>query len=295
MKSKQLLLGRLVMTACVAAVLLLAGAAIPGAGAPGQSAKSVVLEYKMPAGRILKYASKEDMTQVSETMGQKIETLVVSTSVCSFAPKGLKGKDHLLAVTIDDKAISITGMQGDLSPDLSSVKGKSFDMVLSPLGAEVDVSGAEAISYVSTAGPRNVATDFKVFFPDLPGKPVKIGDSWPSGYAVDEKAGSVDMRLEFRLVNTLEGFETVDGMECARVVSKVTGSISGSGSQQGMDMLFGGAITGTDVWHFAPKEGVLVKSTSDVVTDMTITVSGAQAMTIPTKQTRKSEIKLSGR
>jgi hypothetical protein len=79
------------------------------------------------------------------------------------------------------------------------------------------------------------------------------------------------------------------------VVSKVTGTISGSGSQQGMDMLFGGAIAGTDVWHFAPKEGVLVKSTSDAVTDMTITVSGAQAMTIPTKQARKSEVKLSGR
>jgi hypothetical protein len=83
-------------------------------------------------------------------------------------------------------------------------------------------------------------------------------------------------------------------MECARITSKQTGSISGTGSQQGLELLFAGTVKGTDVWYFAPKEGIFVKSISDVVSEIIITVSGAQAMTVPTTQKRKGEVKLVG-
>jgi len=62
-------------------------------------------------------------------------------------------------------------------------------MVLSPLGAEVDVSGAESITYQFASGPRSVAPGFKVFFPDLAGKPVKVGDTWPSSFVIEDKGG----------------------------------------------------------------------------------------------------------
>jgi hypothetical protein len=287
--------GRLAWAAGLAAWLFVAGFAAPKAGADVAAQKETVLEYKMPAGQVLRYLSKEEMVQVSEAMGQSIETLGTTTGTYSFDSKGRKDQNHVLKVTIDDLAMSLTGTQGDLSPDVNPVKGKSFEMVLSPLGAEVDVSGAESITYNATTGPRNVSSTFKGFFPDLPGKPVRVGDSWPSSLTIEEKAGTVDIRLDFQIVNTLEGFETVDGMECARVSSKITGTISGTGSQQGMDMLFGGTHKGTDLWYFALKEGMFVKSTSETVSDMTISVSGAQSMTIPTTQTRKSEVKLAGR
>ena len=89
-------------------------------------------------------------------------------------------------------------------------------MVLSPLGSEVDVSGAEAITYDIAGETRNLSSGFKMFFPDLPGKPVKIGDTWPSSAGTDEKTGSMKIQIDLQNVNTLEGFETVDGMECAR-------------------------------------------------------------------------------
>jgi hypothetical protein len=176
-----------------------------------------------------------------------------------------------------------------VSPDLTSLRGKSFDMVLSPLGSEVDVSAAEAITYESQAGPRSIATGFKLFFPDLPGKPLQVGDSWPSGGGTTEKTGGIEIKLEFQNVNTFEGLETVDGRECARIRSEVTGSISGSGNQQGMDMVFTGTGKGTDLWYFAVK----VKSTSDMKMDISITLS-ALGQTLPTTQTRKSEAKLVG-
>ncbi len=121
-------------------------------------------------------------------------------------------------MTLDDIVVTVTSSaQGDLSPDMASVKGKSFNMVLSPLGSEVDVAGAEALTYEMGGESRNLSSGFKTFFPDLAGKPVKIGDTWPSSSSVEEKTGSMVITVDLQNVNTLEGFETVDGMECARI------------------------------------------------------------------------------
>jgi hypothetical protein len=184
--------------------------------------------------------------------------------------------------------------QGDMSPDMSGVKGKSFDMVLSPLGSEVDVSGAEAITYNIATETRNLASGFKMFFPDLPGKPVKVGDTWPSTSGTEEKTGSMNIRIDFQNVNTLEGFEAVDGMECARISSQVTGTITGTGNQMGADLTFSGTSKGKDVWHFAVKEGIFVKALSESTTEMSIDVAAA-GMTIPMTQKSKTEVKLAGK
>jgi hypothetical protein len=198
-------------------------------------------------------------------------------------------------VTVDDIAATATSSaQGDVSPDMTSVKGKSFDMVLSPLGSEVDVSGAEAITYSIATETRSIAAGFKTFFPDLPGKPVKIGDTWPSTSSVEEKTGAMSIRIELQNVHTLEGFETVDGKECARVSAQVTGTITGSGSQMGQDLTFSGTIKGKDVWYFAVKDGVYVKSNTDTTTQMSIDVAAA-GMSIPVTQTTKAEVKLAGK
>jgi len=177
---------------------------------------------------------------------------------------------------------------------MKDLKGKTFDMALSPLGTEVDVSGAEAITYKFATVARNVASIFKLFFPDLPGTPLKIGDSWPSSGVTEVKVGTLTMRLDIQNVNTFEGIERVDGMECAHISSRITGSISGSGSPMGKDITFSGTHKGTDLWFFAIKEGIYVQSTSELTTKIFINV-GSEGMTIPSTQMRKSEIKLVGK
>jgi hypothetical protein len=277
-------IGREVLAACLVGAIGLA------ASAPA----SAVLEYKMPAGRVLTYQAKSEEAQVMDVMGQTMDTHTTSASTFTFKAKGRKDKDFLMATTIDDMSASVTSAQGDMSPDMTSVKGKSFDLVLSPLGSEVDVSGAEAITYAIATETRNIASGFKTFFPDLPGKAVKVGDTWPSSDAVEEKTGSMTIQLQFQNVHTLEAFETVDGMECARVSSQVTGTISGSGNQMGQDMTFSGTSKGKNVWYFAVKEGIYVKAASETTTEVSIDVSSA-GVTIPMTQTSKSEVKLVGK
>jgi hypothetical protein len=309
MITKRTLVRRAVGASCLAAALLLAGCAAktappvvtgapaaPGANAPAPPAATpsgVVLEYKMPEGRTLSYRTSGEAIESAEVMGQTRESHSTSSDAFSLRAKGRKGQDFLIGVTIDSMSATITSPQGDVSPDMTSLQGRSFDMVLSPLGSEVDVSAAEAITYEAPTGPRCIATGFKLFFPDLPGKPLKIGDSWPSGSGTTEKAGAVEVRLDFQNVNTFEGLETIDGRECARIRSEITGSISGSGNQQGMDMVFSGTGKGTDLWYFAVKEGVYVRSTTELTMQIFVTLSSL-GQTLPTTQTRNGEVRLVG-
>lgn len=279
-----------------AAVILALAAAVPAASTPqAKPGAAVVLEYKMPAGRSLTYQNKSEQAQIMEVQGQAMDTQVANTSTVTFKSKGPKDQNLLLAVTIDDITASVTNsMQGDMSPDLAAVKGKSFDMVLSPLGAEVDVTGAEAITFSVAGESQSVASEFKTYFPDLPGKPIKVGDTWPSTTTVDEKNGPISVQVTLQNVNTLEGFETVDGMECAKVSTTFTGTVAGSGNQMGMDLAISGTTKGTGSWHFAVKDGVLVKSASDSTSELTIDVTAA-GMSIPMTQTVKGEVKLTAK
>jgi hypothetical protein len=283
-----------VLAAAVAVSLVLAAGAVTAATPAAKSAgpAPVVLEYKMPADRALTYQSKAEEAQVMEVMGQAMDTNTTSTSTFTFKAKGMKDKNFLLGVTIDDIVTTMaSSAQGDLSPDLTEVKGKTFDMVLSPLGAEVDVTAAEAITITVAGETGNMASRFKTFFPDLPGKPVQIGDTWPSSDVIEEKTGSVTVRIDLKNVNTLEGLETVDGIECARISTQVTGTLTGAGSQMGQDLTFAGTMKGKNVWFFAVKEGFYVKAATEATTEMSIDVAAA-GMTIPMTQTSKAEAKL---
>jgi len=280
---------RSALAAAAGVVLVLAGCAVKTE--PTRN----ILEYRMPAGRVLTYEAKSEQSQVMEVMGQSNDTRTSSTSVFTVRSKAPKGKDFLLGVTLDSIAMTVANsLQGDMSPDMSAVKGKSFDMVLSPLGSEVDVAGAEAITYTISGETRTMAPGFKTFFPDVSGKPAQVGDTWPSSASVEEAAGPIKIKVEVQNVNTLEGFETVQGLNCARVATQVTGTLTGAGNQMGMDLSFTGVIKGREVWYFAVKEGIYVQATSETTTQMSIDVPAA-GMTIPATQTSKSETRLTGR
>lgn len=73
----------------------------------------------------------------------------------------------------------------------------------------------------------------------------------------------------------MDGFETVDGLECVRIKSAITGTLEGTGEEQGMALNFKGEIEGTDTWYFAYKEGFYVKMASTAAMEGTIATSGA--------------------
>jgi hypothetical protein len=259
----------------------------------GDTESGLILEYRMKPGDVLKYEMVQEGTEKVEIMGQTNESATNKTFVFTLESKGTEGENHLLGITVESLAASMKSVQGEFSAETDDVTGATFDMTLSPLGDEVDVSGAESIKYgIGPLGDRSIKSDFEGAFANLAGRPVKIGDSWTLTDTLNVDQGNATIVIISEGVNTLDGYETVDGFECARVVVDVTGTISGEGEQMGAPLVFDGTLSGTETWYFAYKEGRFVKSSSDVNTDIVVTVQAGQEMKIPIKGTSKSETRL---
>lgn len=273
-------------------IFMLAGCAAKTAKVWGDPQTGLILKYRMAEDQVLKYQASSDFKMKLEVMGQKMEIDGKEAYAFSVEAKGLKEDNHKLGVTIDSMSISLTTPQGELNADMSGVEGKGFDMVLSPLGEEMDMSGAESLKYELEPGNvYNVKSKFQLIFPDLAGRPLKLGDTWKSKGALDEKTSKGFMTITFDSLNTLEGFETVDGLECVKITSESVGVLKGkSQPQPGVDLVSEGKINGTDIWYFAYKEGMLVK----VITKGTgeTTAKGPQNITIPMTRQFEGEVKL---
>ncbi len=259
----------------------------------GDAKTGLILEYRMPQDQALKYQFSSNMTQDMEVMGQSMENIINLDILFSAKSKGLEESNHLLLLTIDSAKTDAETPQGNLSPDMSPVFGKSFHITLSPLGKELAMTGGDTIIYsMGQAGERTLTSNFQTIFPDLAGKPVKIGDTWTTNDTINIKEGGMDMKMTFVSVNTLQGFETLDGYECVKVTAKSTGKLEGEGQQGPANLYFEGDIEGKDTWYFAYKKGIFVKSISDGMTEGIIAVTGAQKMTIPMTMETKFETKL---
>jgi len=254
---------------------------------------AVTLAYQFPEGKTVTYRQTSTETQTVEAMGQQQTSQ--NSSVIEFSAKQKSSKDGQFALGVTINALKITedSQQGTSSADTSADVGKSFDMVVSRLGKEIDASGASAIQYeLGPNGKRNLAGNFQTFFPDLPEKPVKIGDTWPSEDNVTEQVGSNEIRINLKNVHTLEGFETVDGFGCVRIKTVVKGTMAGEIDQGGVGLSINANIEGTDTWYFAIKEGIFVKLDSKGTLTGNITVGEPANMTLPLAGETHEEVRL---
>jgi hypothetical protein len=274
------------------AICMLAGCAAKTAPVYGDPQTGVILQYQMPEGQVLKYDSEGETHQVSDVMGQTIETDISSTNVFSVKSNGQEENNHHLTITIDGMSLKIQSTQGELEADMSTVIGKSFEMVLSSLGKEVELTGADAIEYdLGPEGTRNISAGFQDIFPNLADRPVKIGDTWPDESTITEKSESGEAIIHFSGINTVMGFETIDGMECVKVSTVGTGTIESKGEQQGVELVTTGEIKGTATWFFAYKEGIFIKQMNEGTVEATVDVP-SQGLQIPFSRESSSEIRL---
>jgi hypothetical protein len=254
------------------AVFVLAGGAADKA-APTQAA--VTLTYTFTESAALSYKQTSFQLQNVDVMGQTMTTEISSNMDITLKSKGLKDGNYVLGVTIDGISTNIQSSQGGLTPDMSNNIGKSFDLIFSPLGKEVDVSGASVFFVdMGQSGRRDLSSNFQGLFPDLPDHPVKIGDNWPSEDVIVQKSDAGEIRINFKNEHTLDGFETIDGRECARIKTALKGTMSGALNQGGAALSMDAKLDGTETWYFAVKEGVFVKSETKATMGGLISVEG---------------------
>ncbi len=261
----------------------------------GDPRTGLVMTYRMPEAGVLKYQMSFDSTQNLEVRGQPVEITGTKTTEFSVKPLGLEQANHRLKITMDAIDVTVDVPQAEITPDTSAVPGKHFEMLLSPLGEELELSGAYAIEFdMGPDGKHNVAPDFQLFFPDLAARPVVVGDTWTTTGTITDKRERAETVIHLESVNTLAAIETVDGMPCAKVTAAVTGTFEGKNRAGNAEIVIRGEIEGVETWYFAYQAGQLVKSDTEVHMTGTVGASAPQPVTIPMTQDLKITSRLFG-
>ncbi|MGD2294774.1 MAG: hypothetical protein PVF22_02945 [Candidatus Aminicenantes bacterium] len=272
--------------------LILSGCTAKTANIWGDPETGLILLYQMPEGQTLTYESTSELLQTLDVMGQIQEVEGETSSSITFESKGKKDNNFQIKTTINAMDMYYASAQGDLTPDTSEAVGKSFDIIMSPSGKELELLGIEEVKIdMGPDGIRDLSSDFQDSFPDMAENPVKIGDSWTTTLPVKQTSTTGESTLFFTNTYTLEGFETVEGYECVRIKTETKGTYEGTSEQGGMELLSEGEIVGTGTLYFAYKKGIYVKMTGQGTAEGYITVS-AQGLEIPLTREFKSESKL---
>jgi len=264
----------------------------------GDEKTGFILAYKLDKDQVMQYDNTGSVGMSMEMMGQTMDINIDFGAKYTLKGNGINAEKNLVSkVTIDDMKVGISSMQGDLNPDMSKVKGKSFDLTFTPKGKELDFSGIEDLKIdmgQMSGGEQSIKGYFQDMFSNLPDQPIKIGTTWTSKDVQTTPQTGIEVTTTSESTHKLIGFEKVDGYECLKIESKATGTQEGSGDmeQTGMHLETEGDVETETIWYFAYKKGVLVKAISDVFTEGTFAISGPQNMTIPMTSETKAEIKL---
>jgi hypothetical protein len=200
---------------------------------------------------------------------------------CTVTGKGADNGNLKLEMKIDTMSQVTDTPQGSNGGIISDVAGKSFNMLLSPAGKEVDLKEAEKIVFSNDGVETSVAQSFMDYFPDLPLKGVKPGDTWPTDDTLISKVSTTSMKQITHAENTFAGIETVDGVECAKITSVLTGTRETMAQSMGMDITQSFKFTGTSELFFAVKEGYYIKQVTNNKLNGSMEIGGAQNMSMP--------------
>lgn len=252
-----------------------------------------VLKYVMPEGQSFTYKTSSGYYQTISMMGVPIKTTVLKDMIVTFYQIAFAEDAYQLQMIIKDVAMKVTAPGTDITPNLSKLPGKTFEMTVTNSGEEIGLMGAEELTYsFGKEGERSMESEFEHFFPDLPEQPLLIGDTWTITDTIDASDSGMETIIMTRSENTLAGYELIKGHECAKITSEYTSTVTSSGIQEGANIDTTVEMKGTETLYFDYKLGVLVLQTSTGSGDGTVKISGQKEMTLSMSQTVTNKLEL---
>jgi len=261
-------------------ILSITGFTLKKSESPGTN--PVKLVYSFAEGKSISYNSATAISQNMDVNGQTMNVLIDYNLGFRVKMVGKSDENLKLEITIDSLITKVDSPNGSVGGKIKDVEGKIFNMLLSPNGKEVDLNEAAKIEYtVEGASGGNLSTTFANIFPDLPEKAVNPGDTWIKNDSVISKTTASKTSQIFQSSNKFEGLEKINGIECAKITSTITGTMATTAQNQGMDIFSSGPYNGTVTLYFAVKEGYFVRQEISTKMTGTIEISGPQNMTFP--------------
>jgi hypothetical protein len=246
------------------------------------SDSSIKLVYTYPANQPVRYYTESKIIQTMDIMGQSMQVNINSVFGCTIKATGTTDNNLNLEVTVDTIGQSTESPMGSSGGGIMEVKGKVFNIVINPTGKSVDISEAKNIVYnIEGSGESNMSETFINFFPVLPENPIRPGDTWNSTDSVNTKTSSTSVKMSMTSENKMEGFENIDGTECAKISAILSGERVMDVNSQGMDIHIKGPFTGTATFFFSLKDGYFVKQIVNSKMNGEIEMTSPEAVTFP--------------
>ncbi|MGE5406348.1 MAG: hypothetical protein ACM3NR_01445 [Methanosarcina sp.] len=247
-----------------------------------QNSGNSVFAYKYPSGDAVHYLTNQKIVQMMDVEGQQVQVIVTSVNGCFVKSSGNQGNNLKLEFRVDTMSQVVDSPQGVTGGNIPDAKGKTFHMIISPKGKQVDISEAASITVMKGEnGSTNLSQSFTGFFPILPQAQVKPGSTWPSTDTIKFNSESISMNQVVKSQNTFERFENVQGINCARISSVMQGTWLMKTQSQGFEMSLNGTFTGTGTVYFAPAEGYFVRNDATMKVTGTLEIVSPQSMTMP--------------
>ncbi len=253
-----------------------------GKSGRSSSGNKVMLAYNPPAGKVNTYSMTTAVTQTMEVEGQSVNVFI-NTNLGYDAKLIEKiGENLNYEITVKSLSMNIDAMGNTTGRDISEVAGKSFKILVAGTGKVVDASEAGKIEYsVEGQGNVNLGETFRSVFPVLPGKIVRPGDSWVISDTMQNQTAGSRVYQVSEISGKYEGNEKFNGIDCAKIVSEIKGTMETTTNNQGMDVYLHGPVTGSSIIYFSLKDGLVVKEEVTSMVTGTVQVSGPMEMSIP--------------
>jgi hypothetical protein len=248
----------------------------PSASQPGN------LTYNYPVNKPVKYRSTTKVVQDMDVNGQSMQNNINSYTGLTLKSLGASGSNFKIEVTIDTMAQTVDTPAGLSGGPIPGIKGKTYNIIISPDGKVTNNSEAKDITYMAGSGGTSDASDItNNFFPVLPGGNPKPGYTWTSSDSINSKTSLTTTLGTVKSENTFEGFELLNGVNCAKITSVISGTRILKTQSQGMDIKMTGPYTGLITSYFAPSTGYFMKQDISQKLTGTIDINSPDAMSFP--------------
>jgi len=261
--------------AAAAAVALAVAACSGGTGSGG----SVELRFEAGAASRTYVASYEqDLEWGSAAIERRFGAryTVAGTGATPAAPGAATASDAGLRLRLDSLAIVVTLPHGRQAFDTRHLVGDEIDLSVASRGGRPgwpdDLPTLE-IGMMEGRVSLDRLLDFG--FPELPEGPVAVGERWTGSATAPDVEANVHATAAVTTEYELAGWETVDGVQVARIVGRLAGDVSAADPGQATD--FAGSLEGTLTWRFDPAAGALVDMSGETTSEGVLTVSGNES------------------
>lgn len=241
------------------------------------------------------YSYSSDIEMSMDMMGNPMVTTTKEEIEMGFK---VKSSDLVNGSEIECEIIKriedVDSPMGDAPTDFSKIFGKKVEFTLIPNGEQTAYKGFDMLPVVTNEGTEYKEKHYQSMvngvFPKMPGKKVKIGDTWTFTETDFQPMPAGELKMVSEYTYKLTGLTVKDGIECMKIDAEYKQNQSGTMESQGFALTISGEGSGKDVIYFAYKKGIFLSREGTMEAKGSIDASG-MAIPFNMKFVFKSNIK----